>query len=462
MRPIAYDLVRLFLGPLFMTPRGIDRVDLALARHIFADPDTANLGILPTFWGMRAYRAADVRRLLAHVEHIWAESAATGEDPAQEPQIRGLLQAMRQRPASPSAPDPTQPSPPASPLALPPAQRLKRPHLKLRHQILRMIQSLMATGMPLGRSARAHVPEGAIYLNSGQLGLVVPSFFRWLESRPDLTCAMMLHDVIPLEYPHLCRPGQFDHHTSMVRTAARHADCMIYTTGYARDSVNAVLAEHGGTDLPCLVRGLPLPDAFAQTATGVPALARNRYFVVVSTIEPRKNHDLLLRVWARLVARMGGEAPHLVIVGSRGFNGDRIMAPLESRPALRAHVHEVAGLSSPALASLTLNAAAMLSPTLAEGFGMPVMEANAMGVPTIASDIAAHREVANDTTTLLPGDDEEAWLHAIARTPQTPLRQRPRVVPAMTEAAYCSDLVAYVKGVAAARRQGGAAMGVSR
>jgi len=307
-----------------------------------------------------------------------------------------------------------------------------------------MIQELRATGMPLGRAVRTHVPAGSIYLNVGQLGLAVPMFFRWLESRPDVTSALMLHDVIPLEYPHLCRPGQFDDHTRMVRTAALRADCMIYTTAYARDTVNAALGTHGRPDLPSLVRGLPLPTAFAQTAVCVPDLASVRYFVVVSSIEPRKNHDLLFRVWARLIKQMGVGAPHLVIVGSRGYDGDRIMTVLDHRPILRTHVHEVAGLSSPALASLVLNAAAMLSPTLAEGFGMPVMEANVMGVPTIASDIAAHREVANGTTTLLPGDDEDGWLRAIVETPPTPLRQRPTIAREMTSEAYCADIVAFV------------------
>ena len=438
---IAYDLVRLFLGPLFLTPRGIDRVDLALARQIFADPETENLGILPTFWGIRVFKAAQVQYLLAHIEHIWAEHADCSEV-VQEPQIQQLIQAMGHgNHAARVLAIPMQPVP----------VQTARPHLTVRNKIVRMIQELHATGMPLGRAVRTHVPVGSIYLNVGQLGLAVPMFFRWLDSRPDITCAMMLHDVIPLEYPHLCRPGQFDDHTRMVRTAARRADCMIYTTAYARDTVNAALSTHGRPGLFSLVRVLPLSTAFAQTAVCVPDLASVRYFVVVSSIEPRKNHDLLFRVWARLIKQMGVGAPHLVIVGSRGYDGDRIMAALDHRPILRAHVHEVAGLSSPALALLVLNAAAVLSPTLAEGFGMPVMEANVMGVPSIASNIAAHREVANTTTTLLSGDDEDGWLRAITGTPATPLRERPAVAREMTEEAYCGDIAAFITGVALGR-----------
>jgi hypothetical protein len=47
-RVIAYDLTRLFLGPLSQSPRGIDRVDVALANAFFSEDKTVNLGILPT------------------------------------------------------------------------------------------------------------------------------------------------------------------------------------------------------------------------------------------------------------------------------------------------------------------------------------------------------------------------------------------------------------------------------
>ena len=428
-RVIVYDLARLFLAPLFLAPRGIDRVDLALARHVFADAGSQHLGIFPTFWGMRVYRAPQVLRMLDHVQAIWAEQTVC--DHAQDRRLRQVVEQI-------CRPDAAR----AGPVA---PQR----QLTLGAKVARMAREIRATGMPLGQAARKGVPKGAVYLNVGQLGLAVPRFFTWLESRPDITCAMMLHDVIPLDYPHLVRPGQAQQHARMVRTAARHADCMIYTTDYARESVNASLAEHGRQALPSIVRALPLPAAFAQAEGSLPELAGKRYFVVVSTIEPRKNHELLLRVWGRLIARMGQGAPHLVIVGARGFDAERVLAPLDRKPLLRAHVHEVAGLSSPALASLVLGAAGMLSPTLAEGFGMPVMEANIMGVPTIASDIAAHREVANGTTTLLPTDDEAAWERAIMALPCAPQRGRPTIPAEVGEAAYCADLLRFLNKVAA-------------
>jgi glycosyltransferase involved in cell wall biosynthesis len=433
-RVIAYDLARLFLAPLFLAPRGIDKVDLAMARHVFADEDSPHLGILPTFWGVRAYRAAQVRRMLDHVHAVWAEREHGDRASVQDLRFAQVVAQIRSAGTEHRRPIP------------PPRQ------LTLGDKVVRMVHELVATGMPPGRPVRGFVPKGAIYLNIGQLGLAVPLFFNWLEQRPDVTCAIMLHDVIPLDFPHLVRPGSAEHHGRMVRTAARHADCMIYTTAYARDTVNASLAQNGRPHLPSLVRPLPLSAAFTEVAGSLPDLAGTRYCLVVSTIEPRKNHDLLFRVWRRLIARLGKDAPHLVIVGSRGFDADRILAPIARSAVLRAHVHEVSGLSSHALAQLMLGATGLLSPTYVEGFGLPVLEANVLGVPTVASNIAAHREIARENTTLLACDDDEAWERAILALPPTATRERPPISHDMTEAAYCGDLLAYLGSVLEGRQ----------
>ena len=425
-RIIAFDLARLFLAPLFLAPRGIDRVDLAMAHHLFPDESSPHLGVLPTFWGIRVYRAPEVLRMLAHVQRVWAEDVSEKAEPAHDAQFARIVAEIQ-------APGVTHHQP------LPPPR-----HLTLKNKIVRMLHELHATGMPVGKPVRRHVPQETAYLNLGQIGLAVPMFFRWLESRPDVTCALMLHDVIPLEYPDLCRPGQAGHHARMVRTAARHADCMIYTTAYARDTVNASLAHYRNPALPSLVRALPLSAAFCQMTRSLPELAGKRYFMVVSTVEPRKNHELLLRVWQRLITRFGKDCPHLVIVGSRGFDADRILAPLAENPLLRAHVHEVVGLPSPALASLMLGATGLLSPTRVEGFGLPVLEANILGVPTIASNIAPHREIANSATTLLSCDDDDAWERAIAALPPATRDRRPSIPSEATETTYCEDLIKYV------------------
>lgn len=425
-RVIAYDFARLFIGPIFQTPRGVDRVDLAFAQHVFNDDASPNLGILPTPWGVRAFPAKMIRRWLAHLTSLWVEDIEIERDR----QLLGLIQLIRTETEGAQG-SPSDKLCGSSQLSFP-------------RKTARLLGQLRFTGIPLGQCARKRVPEGATYINIGQIGLAVPIFHAWLAQRRDITCAMMLHDAIPLEHPQLVPTGADAHHARMIRTAARHADCLIFNSAASRESVNREMDRLEGVQLPSIVRALPLPKAYFEVDTSLPALADTPYFVVVSTIEPRKNHALLIRVWGRLIDQMGEQAPHLIIVGSRGHDAERILAPLDAYPSLSKRIHLVSGLSSPALAALVLGADGMLCPTFSEGFGLPVLEGNAMGVATIASDIPAHREIGNGCTTYLPCDDEELWQQAILATRPVGLRKRPPLSANLTEAAYCADILAFL------------------
>lgn len=415
-RAIAYDLTRLFLGPLSLSPRGIDRVDVALANHFFPHDQSGNLGILPTPWGIRGFPAPMVRRGLDHLHDIWAERI----DEAHDPRWDALVAALCGHEHGPFP-------------------EIRRKPLGTRGKAQRMWTHLRKTGVSMGYPVSS-LARGAIYLNIGQIGLAIPAFHRWLSRRRDITAAFMLHDTIPLEYPDFVSPSAVRHHGQMVRTAVHHADLVITTTDHARQSIAASMADMGRADVPIHVRGLPLPHALGQSRSADPALAGRHYFLTCSTVEPRKNHALLIDAWRRIVAKKGEQAPHLVIVGAPGRHADAILGKATDDPVLSRHVHHVSGLSSPALARLTLGAAAMLCPSHAEGFGLSVLEGNALGVPTIASDIAAHREIANARTRLLPPDDCDGWERAILDHGPGFLRDTPSIPDALGETAYCRDI----------------------
>lgn len=423
-RAIAYDLTRLFLGPLSLSPRGIDRVDVALANHFFQQDNSRNIGILPTPWGIRAFHAGMVRRGLDHLHHIWAERI----DEAGDPCWQGLVNILNGR----------------SEATL---RAARRKPLRITGKTFRMLTHLRHTGVGLGRPVAA-LPHGSIYLNIGQIGLAVPAFHRWLSHRPDVTAAFMLHDTIPLKYPQFVSPSSAKDHASMVRTAVERADLVITTTQHARESIVGSMEQMGRTDMPIYVRGLPLPEALAIPRSADPALAGQYYFLTCSTVEPRKNHALLIEVWRRIIARMGDKAPQLVIVGSRGRHAEAILGAIAGDEALSRHIHHVSGLSSPALGRLTLGAAAMLCPSHAEGFGLSVLEANALGVPTIASDIAAHREIASADTCLLPPDDPAGWEQAVLSHGRGGMRHTPSIPKALGEQAYCQDIATFIDNFA--------------
>jgi glycosyltransferase involved in cell wall biosynthesis len=130
---------------------------------------------------------------------------------------------------------------------------------------------------------------------------------------------------------------------------------------------------------------------------------------------------LLLQIWQELVARHGLRAPKLVIAGSPGVTSRHVTDFIRDSNAIRGHVILSSGLSTQALRQLMINATALLMPSLAEGFGLPIVEALAQGTPVLASDIPAHREAGRggNVSYLAPGDAEQ-WLSSIEILAQSP------------------------------------------
>ena len=385
---VAYDVTRLFLGPISRTPRGIDRIDLLLALHFFETQPERTVGILPTPWGVRSYDSRRVLRGLYRLQRLWAEKGRAGEDRALD-WLRCRIMGLTAGPAPQAG------------------------ALSLWRKLWRIGLLIGATGFSFGRSAAATLPEGAAYVNIGQISLALGFTFRWLDRRPDIRTTIMLHDVIPLEHPGLVARSSVQFHDKMVKTTARHAHGVIVTTQSAKASVLEALRREGRDDLPSLAVSLPLDPGFDLLTTPDPELATRPYCVVCGAIEPRKNLGLLLKVWRELVARLGPETPHLVVVGTPNFMGDRILAEFAASEATAPFIHVVSGLSTPGLAVLISGARALLMPSLAEGFGLPILEAGALGCPVIASDIPAHREVIGPGGTLLPPQDVAAWAAAV-------------------------------------------------
>jgi glycosyltransferase involved in cell wall biosynthesis len=135
-------------------------------------------------------------------------------------------------------------------------------------------------------------------------------------------------------------------------------------------------------------------------------------FVILGTIEGRKNHNLLLSLWRRLTDAATGPVPRLIIVGRRGWRADDVIARLE-RENFAGKVIEMGPLDDPNLAEVLSGARALLFPSFAEGYGIPLIEALAAGVPVIASDLPVFREIGQGVPELLPATDHDAWHEAI-------------------------------------------------
>ena len=137
------------------------------------------------------------------------------------------------------------------------------------------------------------------------------------------------------------------------------------------------------------------------------------YFVVLGTLEPRKNHLLLLNVWRELVQRLGNACPHLVVIGQHGWECENVLDMLERCEVIRPFVHEVAACPDAELARYLRHAQALLFPSFAEGYGMPLVEALMLGTPVVASNLSVFREIAGDIPDFLNPVDGIGWGQAV-------------------------------------------------
>ncbi len=235
------------------------------------------------------------------------------------------------------------------------------------------------------------------------LPYVLDSLRRW----GDVRLVYLVHDVLPAQLPEYFKPGAAARNRTRMRDMVRLADAVIANSAATRRDLLDLFGAPGldGRTYVALLGGARLaPPPLAATA---PPL--RPYFVIVGTIEPRKNHLLLLNIWRRL----GPDAPRLVVVGSRGWENENVIAYLERGAALRGIVEERNRVSDTELGYLFAGARALLFPSLAEGYGLPIAEALAAGVPVLCSDLAPFREVGGDVPEYLDPLDGPGWQRAI-------------------------------------------------
>lgn len=394
---LAIDLTRLITRLRHASPTGIDRVDLAYARHVLSGgaPGT-RLGLVSTALGPRVLDRDTARGIVEAVAAGWVEDVTAEADP--------VFQAL----AASLAADPV--AAPGAAGGRPRSVGRRRGAGGLDRRRLQAETALRV----LRSGGVERLPEGTIYLHTSHLRLDRPERFDWLYGRRDIRPVFFVHDLIPISHPEYGRPGEAARHALRMETVARHAAHVLVNSGDvgARFTDYAHRLGLGAKPVTAVPLGVEPVFSGAPGAADLPGLAR-AVFLVCGTIEPRKNHLLLLNLWRDLAERMGRETPRLVLVGRRGWEIENVADMLDRCPALRPHVSEVVGLSTHGLAALMRGATALLMPSFIEGYGLPVVEAAASGLPVVASDIPVHREIGEPFAHFLDPLDGPGWRQAV-------------------------------------------------
>jgi len=232
------------------------------------------------------------------------------------------------------------------------------------------------------------------------------------KSRRAAKLVCFVHDLIPITHPEYVRPGQAGIHRRRMDTVAALADVVLVNS--AATQATFLRYVEGKPNVPKVhVVHLGIvpnqPNDANESSVDAAVLP---YFVMLATIEPRKNHLLLLNLWRGLVA-VCAAPPRLIIIGRPGWENEMVLDMLERCEAIAGVVEQRRNLSDEAVGHLIRGARAMLLPSFAEGFGLPVAEALAAGTPVICSDLPALREVGGDVPEYLDPMDGPAWRKAI-------------------------------------------------
>lgn len=353
---VVLDLSRLWSRVLHRAPTGVDRVEFEYARQLI-DLEEVRFRLTTPLGRHGRLARADVRRFLDTLESAW-DAPDDGR-----PTWRGAWsrwRTMRLRP-------------------VPAAERVG--------------------------------PSTIVWTSPAHLHR--PRRLQAALSREGASVVALIHDLIPIEYPEYARPGGAATHARRLATLLGHARGLVANSAATAESVRRS-SERGADAVPILVNPL---GTHAQPLHIDPAAPDRPYFLFVGTIEPRKNHLLLLQLWRDLaVDHAAGRLsvlPRLVLVGRRGWENEQVLDLLDRCPALADVVEERGSVPDTELSRLMAAARAVVLPSFAEGYGMPVAEAMAAGTPVLCSDLPALREAGDGRADTLHPLDGAAWRRAI-------------------------------------------------
>jgi len=224
---------------------------------------------------------------------------------------------------------------------------------------------------------------------------------------------LICYDIIPVKYQHLFFGEVAPLFARYFANLAWCADEVLCISECTKRDLTLLLAELGTPIPPMSVIKLgcelPYGNSQDQLSPEVASLAETKFIMLVSTIERRKNHEILYRAYTRLVEKGVKKIPILVFVGMPGWGVSELMSDLKLDFRIRPHIRMLNHVSDGDLAWLYRNTEFTVFPSLYEGWGIPVAESLAAGKFCLASNTASLPEVGEDLVEYIDPWDLPAW-----------------------------------------------------
>jgi glycosyltransferase involved in cell wall biosynthesis len=347
-------------------PTGVDRIERAYIAHLCAC-ETPLFGLVRTKLGYLLLDKDGCTRLLAHCDApVWHSA--------------DVLSRLTRR---------------------------AQPERAVTESGLREIAIDRATPRRLRHLLQRRLPKGSVYFNIGQTNLNDRMIFA-LRACDGMRIAVYLHDTIPMDYPDTQTSASRLKFKRFFQRLDQHADFVICNSTYTKERCLLHATHLKPSAVHVVFPGIP--DMCVGTAPVGPWSGKP-YFVVIGTLEPRKNIGFLLDLWEE----MGPDAPPLVLCGRRGWLNEDVFARLDRGIA---HVHELNDLDDAGMWGLLKDSCGLLFPSIVEGFGYPAIEAARLNVPLICNPLPPFLEVLGDYPIYADESDRYVWRNNIEQLAQ--------------------------------------------
>jgi len=230
--------------------------------------------------------------------------------------------------------------------------------------------------------------------------------------RDGIVVGAMLHDLFPLTIPHMCDATTVARYRAWFDSIIGEVDFVITNSQATTRALDRYLDEHPALADRSLPRGhfrlgADLADPSCSATPAVDPCGEVGGFVVlvVGTIEPRKNHTVILDAMDML---WDEHAVTLIVIGRPGWLDRDIIERMRGHPWQGTRLLHLDDVDDATLVAAYRRADALVCASWAEGFGLPIVEGLHHGLPVLASDIEAFREVGGDACRYFPPDSPSA------------------------------------------------------
>lgn len=255
-------------------------------------------------------------------------------------------------------------------------------------------------------------------LDAAWMGRVKRSYLLPVLKKQGCRITAHIYDIISVTHPQYCLQRGVYNFMDYLGAHLQYADTIIVNAAATADELHKLAAQLDIPLPPCrvvplgadfggqsVIKDKEIPSQVVQAAQSGP------YILMVGTIEPRKNHKLLLEAYDKGLKELGY---HIIMAGYMGWNMEDFEQRLTHHPDYNRGIFHFSGLDDKGIGYLYQHAKFLAFCSYTEGYGLPLIESILRGTPVIAADIPVSREVAGEEYCVwFPQDDADALCRAV-------------------------------------------------